>query len=63
MKSIGDNYPGMFIRYFNYNGVFVWQRVDLFIIYNNSDIQNAKEDLFLSADDNIILCRDIFLFQ
>jgi hypothetical protein len=53
----------MVIMNFNNDRFFVGQRVDLLVIYNYSYIQNAKQQLFLSADDNIILSRDIFLFQ
>ena len=38
-------------------------RVDLFFIYDNTDIQETEKNLFLSGDDNMIQLRNNARFK
>lgn len=54
VKTIGDHNPGMLILDFDHDRIITYKRINLFIIYNYSYIQDTEQYLFLPAYDDII---------
>lgn len=63
MKPISNDNLRVIVIYFNNDRVITCQWINFFVIYNHPYIQDTKQYLLFTIDDNIILGSYKYLFQ